>query len=165
MTHKILLNTLIATAFLLASNGVFAKDYQLGDIKISTPWARASAGPAKTGAAYIVKISNTGTKIDRLIGVAGSIAKRVETHTNIIENNIAKMRHVNAIDIHPGHSTSLKPGGYHIMMMGLHAPLKVGQTFPLTLTFEKAGKIEVTVEVRKIGAGRKMKMDHGKMKH
>ena len=165
MTHKILLNTLFASAFLLASNGVFAKAYQLGDLKISSPWARASAGPAKTGAAYIVKISNTGAKMDRLIGVAGSIAKRVETHNNIIENGIAKMRHVNAIDVHPGHATSLKPGGYHIMLMGLKAPLKAGQTFPLTLSFEKAGEIEVTVEVKKIGAGRKMKMDRSKMKH
>jgi periplasmic copper chaperone A len=142
-----------------------AKDYKVGDLTIANAWARASAGQARTGAAYIGNISNHGNKMDRLISATSPVAKRVEIHNNIIENGVAKMRQVTAIDINPGHPIALKPGGYHIMFMGLHAPLKIGETFPLTLSFEHAGKIDLAIEVRKIGSSRSMNMKHGKMKH
>ena len=163
MKTKIFLNAIAAVTILLFNQDVTAKDYQIGDLKISEPWARSSPSRAKTGAAYVTKISNHGSKIDRLIDASAPVAKRVEVHTNIIENGIAKMRHVKAIDINPGHSITLKPGGYHIMLMGLKAPLKIGDIFPLTLTFEKAGEIKVMTEIRKIGGSHSHKMSPGKM--
>jgi hypothetical protein len=162
MKKNSLLNLFIATAVLLSATALSAKDFKIGNLMISDPWARASAGPAKTGAAYIGKISNHSGKSDRLISVTSPAAKRVMVHQSIVENDIAKMRHVKALDIKPGQSVSFKPGGYHIMMVGLKKPLKAGETFPLTLSFEHAGKIEITVTVRKIGGSRKMEMDHGK---
>jgi periplasmic copper chaperone A len=164
MKNQFLLSLIAATSIFFTSGITLAKDYKIGDLMISNPWARASAGPAKTGAAYIGKISNHSQNSDRLISATSPAAKRVQVHNSIVENGIAKMRHVEALNLKPGQSVALKPGGYHIMMMGLNAPLRTGQSFPLTLIFEKAGKITLTVDVRKIGSSHKMKMDHGKMK-
>ncbi len=164
MSRNIIFSLIVTATILFIASDLHAKDYKVGNLMISDPWARASAGPVKTGAAYIGKISNHGSSMDRLIGATSPTAKRVTVHNSIIENGIAKMRHVKTMDIHPGHAASLKPGGYHIMLMGLKAPLKAGSSFPLTLEFEKAGKIEVTVDVKKIGHASKMNMDHGKMK-
>ena len=97
-------------------------------------------------------ITNQGTEVDRLLKVASPVAKKAETHTIETEGGVMKMRPVRAIEVSPGEPSVLKPGGLHIMLMGLKAPLKEGQEFPLTLSFEKAGSIEVEVVVQRAGA-------------
>jgi copper(I)-binding protein len=128
-------------------------------VEIEQPWARASAGLARSAGAFLT-IRNGGTEADRLVAVASPVAKRAGLHQTVMESDVMKMRHVAAIEVPPGETVMLAPGGYHVMFMGLAAPLVEGQTFALTLTFEKAGEIEVEVAVMKAGA-----MGHGKMKH
>jgi copper(I)-binding protein len=140
----------LAIALALASPAQ-ADDYRLGSLVVSDPWARASAGKAKTGAAYL-RIDNRGRVVDRLIGAATPAAKKAHLHHTVMEAGIMRMRPVTGVDINPGQRTELKPGGLHMMLMDLKAPLEESDTVPLTLTFEKAGSIEVRVQVRKTGA-------------
>jgi len=122
-------------------------------IEIVHAWARATAASAKTGAAYFT-ITNKGAAADKLIAAASPVAAKAELHTTIMDNGVMKMRPVAAIDVEAGGQAELKPGGMHLMLLDLKAPLKEGQTFPVTLTFEKAGKVDVTVTVEKAGAMR-----------
>jgi len=142
--------TIIAAVALLAivaTDSVAAQDYQLGQLKIVQPWARATV--TQTGGAYVT-IDNAGAP-DRLLGAQTAIAK-AELHQHIMEGNVMKMVPVPGGIALPAGRTTLAPGGYHIMLLGLKAPLKEGSSFPMTLTFEKAGKVEVTVTVAKPGA-------------
>ncbi len=132
-------------------------------IAVTDAWARATPPGAKTGAAYVT-VANKGTGDDRLIGVSTPVARQAQVHTTINDNGVMKMRPVAALDVKPGTSVSLKPGGLHVMLMGLKAPLTQGQSFPLTLTFAKAGKIETTVKVAKAGAMSGMDMGGAGMK-
>jgi copper(I)-binding protein len=118
-------------------------------IEIDHPWARASTG--KTGAAYLT-IVNKGTADDRLVSVATPVADKAEPHMTTEENGVMKMRPVDGVDVKAGGSAELKPGGLHLMLIGLKAPLKAGQSFPVTLTFAKAGAVDITVPVEKAGA-------------
>jgi copper(I)-binding protein len=136
---------LIAIA-LLAATPLAAQDFTLGSLKIVQPWARATVTP--TGGAYLT-IDNHGAA-DRLLKVETGIAN-AELHNHIMDGNVMKMRAVDAIPVPPGRTT-LSPGGYHIMLIGLKAPLQAGAQFPLKLTFEKAGTVEVNVVVDKPGA-------------
>ncbi|NQW12439.1 MAG: copper chaperone PCu(A)C [Alphaproteobacteria bacterium] len=120
-------------------------------ISVTAAFARASAGPAKTGAAYLT-IHNAGSGADRLVAAKADVAKRVELHTHRHEGGVMKMRPIAAVDIPAGGKASLKPGGDHVMFMGLTAPLTEGESFTLTLVFERAGEITVTVEIGSVGA-------------
>jgi len=122
-----------------------------GALSIGPAWARASAGPAKVGAGYLA-IANGGDAADRLIDAASTAAERVEIHAHISEGGVMMMRRIEAIDLPAGGSVELAPGGLHLMLFGLTTPLLEGGTFPLTLHFEKAGPVEVTVTVRAPGA-------------
>jgi len=130
-----------------------------GDISVEDVWARASAGKARAGAAFLT-IKNSGDA-DKLVSAKANISKKTELHTHIHDNGVMKMRQVEHVAVNNG-MTMLKPGGDHIMFMGLNEGLKEGTTFPLTLVFEKAGEIAVDVKVLKAGS---MGMSHGKMKH
>ncbi len=144
--------TICWIVFLIAAaSSAWADDVRVGDISVIGPWARASAGPARTGAAYI-NIFNNGAQIDRLINVVTPVARNASLHTHMMEGDIMKMRSLVDVDVSPGETTIMKPGGLHVMLMGLKSPLKEGNTFPLTLTFEKAGTIEVIVNVRNIAS-------------
>ncbi|MFQ5618570.1 MAG: copper chaperone PCu(A)C [Rhodospirillales bacterium] len=140
----------LTVAFTIVTSAM-ARDVHLGSLTVSHPWARASAGKAKAGAAYVT-ITNDGRQVDRLVKVASPIAGKARLHTHMMEGHMMKMRPVEAIGIGPGKPAVLKPGGLHIMLMGLKSPLKQGETFPMTLTFEKAGAVEVRVMVKKVGA-------------
>lgn len=118
-------------------------------VAIEQPWARASVG--RNGAAYFTVV-NRGTADVSLVGVAADVARRVELHTHKMDGGIVRMRPIEYIVVPAGSSVTLKPGGHHVMLMGLKTSLKEGDSFPLTATFEKAGKIRVTVKVGKIGA-------------
>ncbi|NQV54336.1 MAG: copper chaperone PCu(A)C [Rhodospirillales bacterium] len=129
-----------------------AQTVKHGDLELKKPWARATAGMAKNGAAYITEIINHGNRADRLVGAASPVARMVQIHTNLMEGGVMKMRRVDGINIDAGKAITLKPGGYHVMMMGLHAPLKEGDSFPLALTFERAGTVNVTAKIGKVGS-------------
>ncbi len=146
----ILVAVIIAVLWLPFAD-IKAEDYKVGGIVVAHPWARATAGMAKTGAAFMT-IRNGGKEVDRLVAIKGALSKKVGVHQNVMENGIMKMRPAGAIEVPPGGMAMLKPGGYHIMFMGLGGLLKEGASFPLTLVFEKAGEVEVTVKVMKAGA-------------
>jgi copper(I)-binding protein len=120
-------------------------------VKIENAWARATPGMAKNGGAYLTVV-NAGKSRDRLVAATADVAKRVEVHTHINDNGIMRMRQVDGIDLPAGGTIQMKPGGYHVMLIGLHKPLKKGERFPVTLVFEKAGEVKTSVEVRSVGA-------------
>ena len=120
-------------------------------ISVEHPWARATPGGARTGAAYVT-IVNHGSTADRLIGASTPLAEKVQFHQDIDDKGVMRMRELPAVDIGPGATFTFKPGDAHMMMVGLKQPLTKGQTFPLTLEFEKAGKVEVQVPIAKVGA-------------
>lgn len=129
-----------------------------GDIVIQEGWARASLGKAPNSAAYMTLMSH-GDAADKLIAVSTPVADKAELHNHIMEDGIAKMRPVEAIELVPGEPFVLEPGGFHVMLMGLKGKLGEGESLPLTLTFEKAG--EVTLEVPILGLRGPMKKDGG----
>ena len=122
---------------------------QTGQLEVSDAWARATPGKAENGVAYLTIRTPTP---DRLVSVSSPVAKKAELHTMEMAGMVMKMRPLAGLDIPAGQSVTLKPGGEHIMLMGLNGPLREGQSFPLTLTFEKAGARAVTVAVEKAGA-------------
>lgn len=120
MIYRRILHPLLLL-FLWAGSAL-ALDYKLAALEIGQPWARATAPSAKSGGGYLV-IRNTGTAPDRLIAVKSPAADKVEVHEMKMEGNIMRMRAVeNGIEIPPGATVELKPGGFHIMFMGLKAP-------------------------------------------
>ena len=152
-----------ALAALLFISPVQAADsvVHAGDIAISGQWARATIGNLKNTAAYF-KMTNKGAAADHLLSVSSSAAKMVHLHKSVEEGGIAKMLPVKSIAIPAGGSAELAPGGYHVMVMGLSKSLKPGDMLPVTLTFEKAGKVTLELPVMK-GNGPAMNMDHGSM--
>lgn len=156
--------TFLAALLTLAlSTAATAHEVKLGDLVIDQAWARPTIGAMKTGAAYMT-IANNGTEPDQLVAVSGEVADRVELHTHLMEGGVVKMRPVDAIEVAPGAPTVLQPGGNHVMLIGLQAPLKEGDGFTLTLEFARAGKVAVEVSVGMPmggGAGGGMQHQHG----
>lgn len=157
------LSALLSALFVPAA---LAEHEKLGDLTIGDSWARATAKLAKNGAAYLT-IENHGSEPDQLVAVESPVAKKAELHTVIHEDGVMKMRPLKTVEIHPGEPAVLAPGGIHIMLMGLAHPLEKGSSFPLTLTFEKAGTLEIEVPVHGPGAmGHEAPMEHdGHMNH
>jgi len=139
----------LAGCTLMAASSVQAHEYKLGAITIVHPWTRATA--ARVGGAFMT-LENAARVPDRLIKATSPAAERVELHETKIESGTAMMRPVKAIEIKPGTRTELKPGGLHAMLIGLKHPLKEGERVKLTLTFEKAGTIDIEAIVDKPGA-------------
>lgn len=143
----------IALVAALAAWPALANDYRLGALEIRQPWTRATPGTAQTGGGFLV-VANTGTTADRLIGASSPAADKVEIHEMKMEGSVMRMRALDkGVEIPPGASVALKPGGLHVMFMGLKAPFRKGGSVPLTLVFEKAGKLEVELSVEALGAG------------
>jgi hypothetical protein len=162
----------LVSVLLLAAPSVRAEDVKAGDLVISQPWARATPGGAKTGGGFLT-IENKGSTPDKLVGVSADVAGKVEVHEMAMDGGVMKMRPVEGgLTIDPGKTVKLAPGGLHLMMMDLKSPLKQGDKLPVTLQFEKAGKVAVTLDVQAIGTpgpsgnmgGGMKKMDHGGMK-
>ena len=128
-----------------------AHEIKLGDLLIIHPWSRATPGQAPNGAVFM-KIENQGQADDKLVSAASDVAAMVGIHEHIMDGDVAKMRPVDSIILPAQSTTELKPSGYHIMLMGLKEPLVEYGSFHLTLTFEKAGSIEVEVQVEEAGA-------------
>jgi len=146
-----------AIALAAASFTAAAHGFQLGSIEIAHPNARPTAPGQSVGAGYF-RLVNKGAA-DRLVSVTTPAASMVELHSMSMDGNVMQMRQIDAIDLPAGQTVELKSGGLHLMLMGLKAPLKDGDRLPMTLKFEKAGSIEVTVKVEKSEA---MKTDDHK---
>lgn len=143
----------VLLALLFAAGTAFADDYKLGNIAIGHPWVRPTAEGAKTGAAYLT-LENKGSAPDRLVSAASPVAGKTQIHETTDEGGVMKMREVaGGIELAPEASVALKPGGYHIMFLDLKQKLEEGQHIPMTLTFAKAGSIEVKVHVEKTPEG------------
>lgn len=140
-------------AALVLYGAAAAKDYQAGSLKIGQPWSRATPAGAKVAAGYLT-IVNTGREADRLTGGTFAEAGRAEVHEMSTENGVMKMRPVpgGGLEIKPGQTVALKPGGYHMMFMDLKSPLKQGERVSGTLVFEKAGPVPVEFEVGALAA-------------
>ncbi len=124
-----------------------------GTLTLESPWIRATPGGAKIAGGY-VKITNTGKEADRLTGGSLVAAGRFEVHEMATEGGVMRMRELKTgLEIKPGASVELKPGGYHLMFMDLKQSLKEGDTVKGTLVFEKAGKVDVEYKVGPIGGG------------
>ncbi len=137
---------LLVTAF-ITSSAALAFDYKAGEIHVDHPYARATMPMQPAAGAYLT-LENTGKTADKLLALASPAAKNVELHTMSMEGNVMKMRAVPELELKPADKIVMQPGsGYHIMLQGLVQPLKAGDKFPLTLTFEKAGKVVVSVRV------------------
>jgi copper(I)-binding protein len=126
---------------------------QQDGVRVEHAWSRP-AMQSRTGVVYLSIIDQSVS--DRLTGVTSPVAARAEVHESFTENGVSKMRGVGPLTVEPGKPLTLAPGGYHIMLMELKQPLKQGDTFPVTLTFEKAGPVTATVTVEKAGAGMPM---------
>lgn len=151
------LSRLVATATLtLAALGAHAHEFKAGAISIGHPYARATATGQPTGGGFL-SLDNTGTTPDRLLSATAEVSGSVELHSMKMEGDVMRMRQVDAIELPAGKKVELKPGGLHIMFIGLKAPLKQGDQFPLKLRFEKAGEVTVTVNVEGAGASHDMK--------
>ena len=136
----------LPAAFLLAAlTGAIAPARAESPIKLDQAWARPTVEGQMAGGAF-VRIGNGGGA-DRLLSASSPAATSVELHTMSMEGDVMKMRQVEVIELPAGKAVELKPGGLHLMFMGLKAPLKAGATLPLTLKFEKAGELTVSVPV------------------
>ena len=136
----------------VADKGQAAQTFKIGALVIEAPWARATPGGAQVGGGYM-KITNTGKEADRLVGGSLPIAGEVEVHEMAMAGDVMKMRRLpDGLEIKPGASVELKPGGNHLMFMGLRGALKAGQPVKGTLVFQKAGTVEVEYRVAPIGA-------------
>ncbi|MBV9564013.1 MAG: copper chaperone PCu(A)C [Bradyrhizobium sp.] len=129
-----------------------AQEVKAGDLVISQAWSRATPKGARTGGSYLT-IENKGSAADRLIGATSDAAGSVQVHEMSMDGGVMKMRPLEGgLAIEPGKTVKLAPGGYHLMMMDLKNPLKQGDKLPITLEFEKAGKVQVTFDVQGVGA-------------
>jgi periplasmic copper chaperone A len=155
-------------AFHLVGSSAFADEVRAGSLVISQSWTRATPGGAKIGGGYLT-IENKGTTPDRLIGGSAALAEKVQVHEMAMNNGVMTMRPLDGgLTIEPGKTVKFAPGGYHLMMFDLKSPFKKGEKVPVTLEFEKAGKVQISLDVEGIGAqgpddhnteGGAMKMD------
>ena len=146
-----------AIAALTVIGGAAAEPVTIGSITIDQAWSRATPKNAKVGAGYL-KITNNGAEADRLIGAASEAANKVEIHQMSMKDGVMKMAPVDGgLEIKPGETVHLKPGGFHLMFMGLKAPFEEGRMVMATVTLQKAGTAKVMMPVGAIGA---KSMDH-----
>lgn len=158
-------SAVIAAIFAAALTTAHARDYKAGSIDVADPWSRATPKGATVGAGY-VKITNTGSTPDRLIGGSSDVAPTFELHEMTMENGVAKMRPVKGgLEIKPGETVEFKPGSYHVMFVGLKKPLSPGEHVKGTLVFEKAGPVSVEFDVRAMGASSGSDMPGMQMQH
>jgi copper(I)-binding protein len=159
-----MIRIILILALVLSATSAFAQPQAKGSLAVESAWARATPGNARDGAAYF-RVVNNGSAPDRLIGVSTPVADKADPHETKTGDGIMRMRPLEQPAIAPGQTLEFKPGGAHVMLVGLKHPLKEGESFPLVLTFEKAGDVSVAVKVERAGAARPTVMDHGAMDH
>lgn len=140
--------TILVSAIVLATAApAVTHDFSVGGLTIDHPWARATPAGADVGSGYFA-IRNLGPEPDRLVGGQTEVARRLEFHISETTNGVVRMRRVErGIEIAPGATVTLGPGGIHAMLVGLHKPLRVGESFSASFIFERAGTVEVSFVV------------------
>lgn len=146
--HRLLAVAAIALAGPLAS----AAEPAAGKLAIERAWARATAPGATAGAAYLV-IDNRSRHSDRLLSLSCPRASAAEVHATIRDLDQVRMRRIDPLHVAAGERLELEPGGTHVMLVGLRSPLRLGESVPLTLRFERAGEIVVSINVLAATAG------------
>ena len=141
----------LAAATLTFTGHAMAQEFKLGGITVIAPWARATPGGVKVAGAFL-EIRAAADVEDNLIGARSPAAGTVELHNHVNDGGVMQMRKLDAIPIKGAQSVVLKPGGLHIMLMDIKAPLKEGDKVRFTLVFEKAGELTIEVPIAKIGA-------------
>lgn len=138
---------LLAASLSLVTSAAFAcETVTAGDLTIEHAWSKVTIGADRPGVFY-VSISNAGAADDALVGISTPAAGMPMLHETVVKDGIASMPHAMSIPVPAGQSVQLAPGGFHGMLMGLTAALKEGDSFPVTLSFEKAGDVTVNVDV------------------
>jgi copper(I)-binding protein len=176
---KQIIRGLVGLGFLavLFATPARADEVKAGDLVITQAWSRATPGGAKVGGGYLT-IENKGSAPDRLLGGSADVADKIQVHEMAMNNGVMTMRPLDkGLVIEPGKTVKLAPSGYHLMLFDLKSPLKQGDKLPVTLEFEKAGKVTLSLDVQGVGAqgpagadssGGKMEMkkmpDHSGMK-
>ncbi|MGB3447040.1 MAG: copper chaperone PCu(A)C [Xanthobacteraceae bacterium] len=156
LTKRGLLGGALAVALAFGASAIAqaqdqSQPVKAGDLVISNAWTRATPGGAKVGGGYLT-IENKGTTADRLVGGTTTVAGKLEVHQMSMSDGVMKMHPVEGgLTIEPGKTVKLAPGGYHLMLVDLKQPFKQGETVPVTLLFEKAGKVAVSLSVQGIG--------------
>jgi hypothetical protein len=145
MKRALVMSVVLLAALALAACG--GSGGTPGGITVSEAWARTSPMMERAGAAYMV-LQNSGAAEDKLLSVESDVAKTIELHETKEMNGMMQMSPVPNIPVPAGGKAELKPGGLHVMLIGLNRELKAGDKVQLTLNFEKAGKVPVTVEVK-----------------
>jgi hypothetical protein len=125
----------------------FAHEYKVGELLVEHPWSRELPVDIPGAAAYFT-VHNHDSQVDRLVGVSSPRAQKCELHSQATNNSMMDMQHTPSVDIPAHGEVTFQPGGNHVMLSGLDKPLKAGERFPLILEFERAGKIEVQVNVK-----------------
>ena len=149
---KLVCTIAFAAALAALAAPVRAEDVKAGDLVISQAWSRQTPTGAKVAGAYLT-VENKGSAADKLIGGSGDVAGRVEIHEMAMDGGVMKMRPLDdGLVIEPGKTVKLAPGGYHMMLMDLKTQFKQGDKVPVTLQFEKAGKVNVSLDVQGVGA-------------
>lgn len=147
-----------------AVQAIDMQSVKAGTLEISGFWTRAML-PAQPAAGGFLTVTNTGKEDDRMISVTTTRAGKSEIHEMAIIDNVMKMRQLaDGLVIPAGGTVELKPGGFHLMFLEVPERFEEGQTVPVTLTFEKAGKVDLVLPVKSMQEG-KMQMDHSKMDH
>ena len=140
----------------LSASAAFAHDFTLGTLEIHHPAAKATL-PGQPVGGGVMTITNKGAEADRLVSIAApDVSDDVQIHEMAMENDVMKMRQLpDGVDIPAGAKVELKSGGLHVMFMKIKHPLKEGEAFKATLTFEKAGKIDVDFKIESAKPGAK----------
>jgi len=159
----------IAALFALSSvqfmaNQVHAADYKVGSIQISQPWARATPKGASSGAAYMT-VSNSGTAAQHLSCVSSDAATECQIHEMTMDGGVMKMRPVQGgLEVKPGETVTLKPGSFHVMLVGLKQPLQAGHSLDATFKVDSGGTVQVEFPIAAIGAPAPGAASGGQMK-
>jgi copper(I)-binding protein len=152
---------LLAAILAFGVSAASAHEYKAGSIEIKHPWSRATPKGSEVAGGYM-KLINTGTEPDRLIGGSTAGAGKFEIHEMGMDNGVMKMRMLpKGVEIKPGQTVEFKPGSYHLMFVGLKQPFEKGKRVKGTLQFEKAGTVDVEYVVEAVGGS----PDHGAMDH
>jgi copper(I)-binding protein len=136
----------LALAGILVATAAAAQDFQRGALKIDQLWARPTVAGQSAGGGFL-SVQNSGSKPDRLLGGSSPAAAAVEVHEMRMDGDVMRMREIKALELPAGMRVTLAPGGFHLMLVGLKAPLKVGDKVPVKLRFETAGEIDVVLQV------------------
>ncbi|MFC3205785.1 copper chaperone PCu(A)C [Aquamicrobium soli] len=151
VSRKLCLAVLSAGFLAAAGQSVFAHEFKVGDLEIEHPWSRETPVGARVAGGYFT-VKNNGASADRLVAVTSEVSAKAEVHQMAVSDGVMTMRRVEGgLEIPAGGTVALESGGYHLMFIDLKRQPRKGESFPATLTFEKAGSVTVDFAVEGLG--------------